>query len=238
MVACVSPQPLPRQLEDLLQQAGVVRRLWCERQPGDMLIVLAPHWLLRSGSLSWEDMRSSYHMLLDVIEGVNGSTYWLLNGERLLAFSPVEVANWDGCQSLPRPANLAPLPLLEAALASVLVTHDQDLAQIYQKLDMLSDRGGDYSDDDYLGRLAAIDIHAAVGLWNRQLSNEQSSLNLNLARLQLADAEVECLRQFRIARELATHLATEADARRWDKQRLRQLSTLVQKLLQLIARIA
>jgi hypothetical protein len=234
----VSPQPLPRQLEDLLQQAGIVRRLWCERQLGDMLIILAPHWLLHSGSLSWEDISSSYHMILDVIDGVNGSSYWLLNGERLLAFTPVELANWDGRYSLPRPANLAPLPLLEAAFTSVLVAHDPDLVQIYQKLDMLSDRGGDHSHDDYLGRLAKIDIHAAVGLWNRQLSNEETSLNLNLARLQLVDADVECLRQFRIARELANHLATEVDARRWEKQRLRQLSTLIQKLLQLIARIA
>lgn len=237
MFRWASAQPLPQRLEELLQRAGAERRLWHERQPRDVLIALAPHWLLQSGRLPLEGLEASYRLLQDALQRPGDEPAVLINGERLLSFSAADLAAWPSDQPLPRPAALAPLPPLETALTLALVQLHPALAEIYEALDQRSERGGAAAEQNYRQRLQQLDAAALVEQWNQQLQRDQAEIDLELVRLQLLDVEQECERQFLSAREEAARLRREQRRGQLLAEQLQRANGLQQQLLNLQGRL-
>jgi hypothetical protein len=59
----------------------------------------------------------------------------LINGERLLAYSPQELRDWGNDQPLPRTGDLQPVSVLHGAFTRALLEADPSLEEQYQWLD-------------------------------------------------------------------------------------------------------
>jgi hypothetical protein len=166
MFRWTSTQPLPEELEERLDHAGAVRDSWFNRESGCVLVFLPPHRLISAGRLPYSAILASYQLTLDAA-GIHQAT--AVNGERLLHCSAEQLADWDGVSPLPASGPLAAPQPLEGAMTSLFLQADAEFADLYYKLELISNRGGCEPDQDYPARLGAPSAAILLESWNQRL---------------------------------------------------------------------
>lgn len=194
MFRWASPHPLPSALAQLLERAGVSP---CGPQEApDLTVFLPPHLLLACGAASADQLEQAYAGLKDGDDRAP-----LINGERLLAMQPSEIAHWLLGHPPRRPLELGAADPLLAAVTLAQLEQRPELATHYQRLDGRSERGGAVPELDYRLRLqpSAADLLAA---WNGLARDAQDG---GAAELQQAQQQLRALAEA-LERQLAETL--------------------------------
>ena len=164
MFRWVTAQTLPEKLLDHLKRSGGSRRPWEKRESGAVVVYMAPHQLLWEGRLPLEAVRISYALTL---AAAKTEQCVAIHGERLLQCSQEMLARWVPGQPLPCGAPLHAAPPLEAALTAAVLRAVPELADTYQQLETLCQRGSSPADDQFASRLESSQAEALVQAWNQ-----------------------------------------------------------------------
>ena len=226
MFRWTTAQPLPAPLLLHLDQCGGFRVDWEQRQPGVVLIYLAPHQLLSQARLPLEALELSTTLSL---RAAQAEALITIHGERLLQCDPQAMAQWVPGQTLPCNSSLAPPAPLEAAIAAAVLRHRPNLAASYEQLEALAERGGGAADLNYSQRLDAVQAEGLVVAWNN-LQTQRAPQSRQAERMHWGDLESE--RQ-QIAAE-QTRLRQQLDQR---KQGQQLAADLLQRCQNTIARL-
>jgi len=202
MFRWASPQPLSTALAQLLERAGV-SPCGPEEAP-DLTVFLPPHLLLADGAATADQLAQAYAGLDERAHRAP-----LINGERLLAMQPSEIAHWLLGHSPRRPLELGAVDPLLAAVTLAQLEQRPELAPHYQRLDARSERGGAEPELDYRLRLqpSAADLLAA---WNGLARDSQDR---GAVELRQAQQQVRALAQA-LERQLAETLRLQELAER------------------------
>ena len=230
MFRWASPHPLPTPLAQLLERAGVSP---CGPQEApDLTVFLPPHLLLACGAATADQLEQAYAGLED-----RDARAPLINGERLLAMQPSEIAHWLLGHSPRGPLELGAVDPLLAAVTLAQLEQQPELTPRYQRLDARSERGGAVPELDYRLRLrpSAADLLAA---WNGLARDSQDG---GAAELQQAQQQLRALAQA-LERQLAETLRLQELAERQQSTarhllaRSRRLAELMRRLMGMQAR--
>jgi hypothetical protein len=227
MFRWTTAHPLPPPLLERLERCGAFRVDWHEREPGVVLIYLAPHQLLEEARLPLAAIQRSAALTLEAArdEGLTA-----IHGERLLQCDPQELARWVPGELLPCSGALVPPAPLEAAVAAAILRCAPDLATSYEQLELLAGQAGGVTDVDYVKRLETGDGSALVLAWN-DLQQQLNEHTQQAERARWADLREECGRIAAEHARLEEQLHQVEMGQRSAGDLLRRCFTLISRLL-------